>query len=107
MGKMQFRSLGREDPLEKGMATHSSIVAWEISWTEKPGQLQSMGSQRVRQDCVTEHTCMLFTSDLRRLGVWNTARWKRLEDEWMVQMWSRPLEGCLPVKAEKTGERDQ
>ena len=41
------RSLGREDPLEKGMATHSSILAWGILWTEEPGGLQSSGSQRV------------------------------------------------------------
>ena len=41
------RSLGREDPLEKDMATHSSILAWRISWTEEPGRLQSMGSQTV------------------------------------------------------------
>jgi len=40
-------SLGWEDPLEKGMATHSSILAWRIPWTEEPGRLQSMGSQRV------------------------------------------------------------
>ena len=47
----QVRSLGREDPLEKEMATHSSILAWEISWTEEPGGLQSMvGSQRVGHD---------------------------------------------------------
>ena len=43
-------SLGREDPLEKGMATHSSMLPWKIPWTEKPGGLQSMGSQRVRHD---------------------------------------------------------
>ena len=43
-------SLGQEDPLEKAMATHSSILAWRISWTEEPGRLQSMGSQRVRYD---------------------------------------------------------
>ena len=42
--------LGQEDPLEKGMATHSSILAWRIPWTEEPGGLQSMGLQRVRQD---------------------------------------------------------
>ena len=41
---MQILSLGREDPLEKEMATHSSLLAWEISWTEEPGRLQSMGS---------------------------------------------------------------
>ena len=40
-------SLGQEDPLEKGKATHSSILAWRIPWTEEPGGLQSMGSQRV------------------------------------------------------------
>ena len=44
------QSLGQEDPLEKGMATHSSILAWRISWTEETGGLQSMGSQRVRND---------------------------------------------------------
>ena len=43
-------SLGREDPLEKGMATRSTIVAWRIPWTEELGGLQSMGSQRVRHD---------------------------------------------------------
>ena len=41
------QSLGREDPLGKGMATHSSILAWRILWTEEPGGLQSIGSQRV------------------------------------------------------------
>ena len=49
------RSLGQEDPLEKEMATHSSILAWEIPWTEDPGELQSMGLQRVRHDLATEH----------------------------------------------------
>ena len=44
------RSLGREDPLEKGMATHSNILAWEIPWTEEPGGLPSMGSHRVGHD---------------------------------------------------------
>ena len=44
------QSLGREDPMEKGMATHSSILAWEIPWREEPGELQSMGSQRVGHD---------------------------------------------------------
>ena len=43
-------SLAQEDPLEKEMATHSSILAWKIPWTEKPGRLQSMGSQRVGYD---------------------------------------------------------
>ena len=47
---MWVRSLGREDPLEEGMATHSSILAWRIPWTEEPGRLQSMGSQRIGHD---------------------------------------------------------
>ena len=46
----QVRSLGQEDPLEKGMATHSSILAWEIPQTEEPGRLQSMVLQRVGHD---------------------------------------------------------
>ena len=46
----QVQSLGREDLLEKEMATHSSILAWKIPWMEEPGRLQSMGSQRVRHN---------------------------------------------------------
>ena len=48
MWEAQVRSLGREDPLEKAMAPHSSTLAWKIPWREEPGRLQSMGSQRVR-----------------------------------------------------------
>ena len=47
MQETHVRSLGHEDPVEKGMATHSSILAWRILWTEEPGGLQSTGSQRV------------------------------------------------------------
>ena len=50
MGETWVQSLGWEDPLEKGMATHSSILAWRIPWTEEPGRLQSTGSQRVERD---------------------------------------------------------
>ena len=50
MRETWVRSLGREDPLEKEMATHSSTLAWKIPWTEEPDRLQSMGSLRVRQD---------------------------------------------------------
>ena len=48
--EMQFRTLGWEDPLEEGMATHSSILAWRIPWTEEPGWLQSMGLCGVRHN---------------------------------------------------------
>ena len=50
MWETQFQSLGLEDPLEKEMATHSSILAWKIPWTVEPGRLQSMGLQRVGHD---------------------------------------------------------
>ena len=49
----RVQPLGQEDPLEKEIATHSSILAWRIPWTEEPGGLQSMGLQRVRHDWVT------------------------------------------------------
>ena len=57
MQETQVQSLGWEDPLEKGMATHSRFLAWRIPWTEEPGGLQSIGSQRVRHDWATNtHT---------------------------------------------------
>ena len=58
MQKTWVRSLGQEDPLEEGMATHSSILTWEIPWTEEPGMLYFMGSQTVGHDLATkqQHT---------------------------------------------------
>ena len=56
MHETQVWPPGREDPLEKGMATHSSILAWRIPWTEEPGGLQSLGSQGVRHDWSDWHT---------------------------------------------------
>ena len=53
---MQVQSLGWEDALEKDMATHSSVLAWKIPWTEEPGGLQSIGSQRVRHDLAGSQT---------------------------------------------------
>ena len=58
MQETQVRSLGQEDPLEKEMAAHSSVLAWRIPWTEDTSRLQSMGSQRVRHNLATEHTYM-------------------------------------------------
>ena len=54
MQEMQVQSLGLEDPLEKEMVTHSSILAWEIPWTEEPGGLQTMGLQRVWHGLATK-----------------------------------------------------
>ena len=56
MRETWVRSLGWEVPLEKEMATHSSILAWKIPWTEEPGGLQSTGSQRVGHEKVTENS---------------------------------------------------
>ena len=64
MRETQVRSLGWEDPLEKEMAIHSSTLAWKIPWTEEPGRLQSMGSQRVD---TTERLHFHFTM----LSPWN------------------------------------
>ena len=60
MPEMWVRSLGQEDPLKKAMATQSNILAWEIPWTEDPGGLQSMRLQRIGQNWVTEHACVLL-----------------------------------------------
>ena len=56
MQEPRVQSLGQEDPLEKEMATHSSILAWRIPWTEEPGRLQSMGLQRVDTAGQLSHT---------------------------------------------------
>ena len=59
MWEPQVQSLGQKDRLEKEMATHSSILAWRIPWTEEPGGLRSMGLQRVRHDLVTKQQQLL------------------------------------------------
>ena len=61
MQEMWVQSLGWEDPLEEGMTTHSSILAWRIPWTEDPGGLQSLELQRVRLTEVTRHMHMRYT----------------------------------------------
>ena len=72
MQETQVQSLGWEDPLEKGMATQSSILAWRIPWTEELGGLQSMGLQRVRHDWVTD------TFTFSYLGKWsNLPKWPK------------------------------
>ena len=66
--EMQVRSLGQEDPLEDGMATHSSILAWRISWTGEPGGLQTMGSQKVgHKQLSTQHREDKYSSSLIKL----------------------------------------
>ena len=70
-------SLGQEDPLEKEMATHSSILAQEIPWTEKPNGLQSMGLQRVRHDLATKQQ---FTPHFESSFARNFAEFVRMEN---------------------------
>ena len=62
MRETRIRSLGREDPLEKAMATHSRTLAWKIPWMEEPGRLQFMGSQRVGHNQVTSLPSLLLPS---------------------------------------------
>ena len=77
-------SLGQEDPLEKGMATHSRINAWRIPWTEEPDRLQFMGSQRVGHTWVTDTSTSIVNGLLRASLV---AHWQRvclsLQDTWV------------------------
>ena len=63
--EMLVRSLGQEDPLEEEMATHSSILAWKIPWTERPGGLRSIWSQGVEHDWVTEHILTIYLKKKR------------------------------------------
>ena len=71
MQETGVQSLGWEDPLEKGMATHSNILAWRILWTEEPGELQSMGLQRIRHNWVTNTTPIHGVAKSRtRLSDW-------------------------------------
>ena len=65
MKETRVRSLGKEEPLEKRMATHSSILAWKIPWTEEPGGLQSIESQRVRHVRVTNRNTHMYTHTQR------------------------------------------
>ena len=63
--EMRVRALGQEDPLEKGMATHSSILAWRIPWTEEPGGLQSMRSQKP-SDTTEQLTLSVLFATIRK-----------------------------------------
>ena len=99
----QIRPLGQEDPLEKAVATHSSILAWRIPRTEEPGGLQSMGSQRVRHDWATNTLCYssynTLTQELRHkltsqeVGMIFTSYWWTLPSPPSHLMWALCLLG--------------
>ena len=100
MLKTQIRSLGQEDPLEKGTATHSSILAWRIPWTEEPGGLQSIGSQRVRYNWVTNTHAL--ASLVAQLAKNPPAMWETWVHPWVRKIpWRREL---LPTPVFWPGE---
>ena len=84
MQETWIQSLGQEDPLEEEMATQSSILAWEIPWTEEPGRLHSMGSQRVRHDWTHTRTC----TENRKDALDKRCRWLL----WL----KKPAGNCVP-----------
>ena len=96
----RVQSLGWEDPLEKGMAIHSSILAWRIPWTEKPGGLQFVGSQRVSHDWVIHTHTHRHTHSWRASEIW----W--LSSQWRTSWRRKDVCGCsLPVPKKKLGRQ--
>ena len=92
MWETQVRSLGQEDPLAKEMATHSSILAWKIPWMEKPGRLQSMGSQRVGQGWATSLSpyilsiiCVMCENHLAQSWLKKVKKVKLLSRVWLFK----------------------
>ena len=69
MREIRVQSLGREDPLEKAMAPHSSTLAWGIPWTEEPGRLQFMGSQRVEHDSATSLHFIVSSDETGKVNI--------------------------------------
>ena len=111
MQETRVQSLGLEDPLEKEMATHSSILVWKIPWTEKPGWLLSMGSQRVGHDWVTSlsiYHCLCCDQLFKRFVVvsaisttlWTNKKWLHFAQVASVQFGSwHPTPLLLPGKS--------
>ena len=106
MQETQVWSLGREDTLEKEMATHSSILAWRIPWTEELGRVQSTGSQRVRHDWVTS----LSLSPISIIFQWASLVAQMVENlpaMWETQVWSLgwedPLEKGMAYSLQYSG----
>ena len=93
--------LGWEDPFAKAMATHSSILAWRIPWTEKPGRLQSRRSQRTGRDWVTEHTRMRKERALTEVSP--SSSMPSLDPAWAISI-THPMVGPRnPVKTTSRG----
>ena len=102
MQEWQVQSLGLEDPLESEMATHSSILAWKISWVEEPGGFHSMGSQRVRHNWASKHVhYMCQVAEYGRKEI--MYNWSRVEEfcrRWEGRMEVRSLGIFLDIELE-------
>ena len=104
MHETQVQSLGWEDPLEKGMATYSSILAWRIPWTEEPGRLQSMASQRVGYDWASNNKLEGKRRDQKLKSHWAYLVRARTTEETLLLLWKPlrqqgkryPLPSCYP-----------
>ena len=88
----QVRSLGQEDPLEKEMAIHCSILAWKIPCREEPRRLQSMGSQRVRHDWATNTFTPIFMLKKKRIHSFHKFIMKYLQIEMMFEIYSKIIQ---------------
>ena len=106
MQETWFQSLGQEDPLEKGMETHSSILDWRIPGTEGPGRLELMGSQRVRHDWVTK-TFTFWVSynlvglmDANPAGFQNFVFGELFSDPQVLKVWMPDDAGCKPLPSQ-------
>ena len=93
MQETKIQSLGQEDPLEKEIATHPSILAWRIPWTEEPGGLHSMGSQRVGHDWSDSRMSRLEKTKhhtIYRQAIWST-EWAKpyspVQIRWNINLW--------------------
>ena len=87
MQETQVWSLGQEDPLEKGMATHCSILAWRVPWTEEPGGLQSVRSQRVRHNWATNNFTFI-RSDIFQVVKWQKINSEQLKKKGKKKLWA-------------------
>jgi len=94
------QSLGWEDPLEKEMAIHSSTIAWKIPWTEEPGRLQSMGSQRVGHDWATSLRCMVNLDWTKHLTIiyFTYFSFYFLFGDVCLQSWSRHIQKGMEIR---------
>ena len=98
---MQVRSLGWEDPLEEDVATHSSILAWRIPWTEEPGRLQSMGSQTIRHNWVTNIITVHFYTNFEFVPAAVLLHWRFFDA--CVFSWSVCPTLCDPMNCSSPG----